>query len=454
MSIIIGSVTDDATWEHIPDGSVHMCVTSPPYWALRSYLADDHPDKAKELGLEKTPEEYVSNMVAVFRHVWDKLRDDAVLFLNIGDSYCAQGGRGEARMVELGKPSEGAITNPRARGQSPGTRTGTGLKPKDLVGIPWMLAFALRADGWYLRQEIIWHKPNPMPESCRDRCTKAHESIFLLTKRPRYFMDMEAIKEPVATAANAQSRGPKDTPDRGPREGGNSGLHDTAMRMRDGGLSTRNKRSVWTVATQAYPGAHFATFPPKLITPCILAGTSEKGVCPECGAPWERVVERSPNPSKQYNVGEDLTGGAPNMGGNRQTSKGLHRNNGNAEGPPGRTTGWRPTCDCYDALYHRDFTKTRSARKFWQKSTWWKRVKKRAVPFAWDVEPATVLDLFDGAGTTRLVAMQLGRSGLGIELNPEYAKQAQDRIDKAANPQTWTQADAPADAPLFAGEPT
>jgi DNA modification methylase len=231
-----------------------MCVTSPPYFGLRDY---GHPG---QLGLEQTPEQYVAAMVEVFRCVRDVLADDGTLWLNIGDSYNAAGRTGHGTRVGFKQGTNRAS----AEGADNCRPSVDGLKPKDLIGIPWMLAFALRADGWYLRQDIIWHKPNPMPESVRDRCTKAHEYVFLLSKSERYFFDSEAIKEPSTGR---------------PKFDGNKGRAVTDPSRNDHGRfnpeisETRNRRSVWTVATKPYKGAHFATFPSALIEPCILAGS-------------------------------------------------------------------------------------------------------------------------------------------------------------------------------------
>ena len=231
-----------------------MCVTSPPYFGLRDY---GHPG---QIGLEQTPEQYIAAMVEVFRCVRDVLADDGTLWLNIGDSYAsnpASGGAQSSRMTG----GEHKRTPPERKYQRP-----DGLKPKDLIGIPWMLAFALRADGWYLRQDIIWHKPNPMPESVRDRCTKAHEYVFLLSKSERYFFDAEAIKEPAVTAGDTRHLRRDKTADARLSPSGREG---NGKRQ----AATRNRRSVWTVTTRPYKGAHFATFPPALIEPCILAGS-------------------------------------------------------------------------------------------------------------------------------------------------------------------------------------
>jgi DNA modification methylase len=249
-----------------------MCVTSPPYYGLRDYGHDG------QLGLEKTPVEYIAKLVEVFRAVRDVLADDGTLWLNIGDSY-ASGNRKT-------RDNDGKLQQ---RGMSTRPADPAGVKPKDLIGIPWMLAFALRADGWYLRQDIIWHKPNPMPESVTDRCTKAHEYMFLLSKSERYYFDSDAIREPwEGEAAKAVAQGRKEVGQRGISSSVRRGLTEgQATQFKKQGHSGyfgadgkcllnpkgANKRSVWKVATRSYRGAHFATFPPALIEPCILAGS-------------------------------------------------------------------------------------------------------------------------------------------------------------------------------------
>ena len=244
-----------------------MCVTSPPYFGLRDY------GHSGQLGLEPTPDEYVANMVEVFRCVRDLLADDGALWLNLGDSY-ASGGR------KSRDPGQSKI-HPAYGGEAfaDGLRPADppGIKPKDLLGIPWRVAFALQADGWYLRQDIIWHKPNPMPESVTDRCTKAHEYIFMLTKRERYYYDSEAVKEPAVSTdiRKFTDNGADKQRGHGRRHAGFNGRY--ADKIAEQGVpETRNRRSVWTVATRPYKGAHFATYPPALIEPCILA-TSRPG---------------------------------------------------------------------------------------------------------------------------------------------------------------------------------
>ena len=215
-----------------------------------------------EIGLEQTPEQYIAAMVEVFRCVRDVLADDGTLWLNIGDSYARTGGT-DRKVSDSAKVGSTRNTMEQMSDRT-SNAAAMGLKSKDLIGIPWMLAFALRADGWYLRQDIIWHKTNPMPESVRDRCTKAHEYVFLLSKSERYFYDHEAIQEPADPANFRESRGIRRTPD---------GQADQSGFRYGRKYPMRNKRDVWSIAVKPYKGAHFATFPPALIEPCILAGS-------------------------------------------------------------------------------------------------------------------------------------------------------------------------------------
>lgn len=270
----------------IPDDTVNTCVTSPPYYGLRDYGVDG------QIGLEQTPEQYISKLVAVFREVRRALRDDGTLWVNIGDSYANDEKWG-------GKTSGKHARALHGEGKIGRVKRYTGLPGKNLIGIPWMLAFALRADGWYLRQDIIWAKPNPMPESVRDRCTKSHEYIFLLSKSPKYYYDAESIAEPVSESTvwrcsqniNAQT-GSDRVPGKTngnmkavmPRYGGNKYTNDPDVfsRTKSGNAydyrPMRNKRSVWTVTTKPFKGSHFAVFPPDLIEPCVLAGSPADGL--------------------------------------------------------------------------------------------------------------------------------------------------------------------------------
>lgn len=295
----------------IPSNSVNCCVTSPPYFGLRDYGCDG------QIGLEPTPDEFVQKLVEVFREVKRVLRDDGTLWLNLGDSYAGSWGnasgqnRGNGTQRAIVKGSlQNDLSDRNGEFVPPGKYgfADLGIKPKDLIGIPWRVAFALQADGWYLRQDIIWHKPNPMPESVKDRCTKAHEYIFLLSKSSKYYFDSEAIQEPLASSSVArlsQDIEKQAGSDRVPGKtngrmkavytkpytgsstkdyaaGGAQDASETKKRIVDkilsGEISGRNKRSVWTVTTKPFKGAHFATFPPDLIEPCILAGCPENGV--------------------------------------------------------------------------------------------------------------------------------------------------------------------------------
>lgn len=242
----------------LPDKSINCCVTSPPYFGLRDYGHDN------QIGLEDHPDKYVEKLVKVFREVKRVLRDDGTLWLNLGDSY-SQSGNGEN--YEYTQGYVGKVISHKNQNRLPPN----GMKPKNLLGIPWRVAFALQADGWYLRQDIIWHKPNPMPESVQDRCTKSHEYIFLLSKSKKYYYDNEAIKEPTVTKDGFK------------RDRDHTRLNNTPGRTKMAGLKTnnyfmRNKRSVWQVTTKPFLGAHFAVFPPDLIEPCILAGSPRGGM--------------------------------------------------------------------------------------------------------------------------------------------------------------------------------
>jgi DNA modification methylase len=350
-------------------GSVQTCVTSPPYFGLRDYGHEG------QIGLEPTPDEFVDALVRVFREVRRVLRDDGTVWLNLGDSFCSTDKWGGGKGGNTGKHTRNGEDVPswavrRKREHYPDA------KPKDLLGIPWMVAFALRADGWYLRSDIIWAKPNPMPESVTDRPTKAHEYLFLLSKSPRYYYDATAIAEEGGHSRfnGAVAYAPDDRND-----GGRVGV--------ERGTTSRNRRSVWTVATQPFPGAHFATFPPKLIEPCVLAGSAPMA-CGECGAPWRRVTDGA-----TYYAGDDGTRlRKTNMVGNGHGGSGRGPTN-NLGGSIAQTVGWEATCE------HED-----------------------------DTGQSVVLDPFAGAGTTGLVATRHGRSFVGIELNPEYAEMARRRI--------------------------
>ena len=286
VNILIGDCRN--LLREMAEKSVHTCVTSPPYFGLRDYGMDD------QIGLEQTPEAFVAEMVAVFREVKRVLRDDGTLWLNLGDSYASYRD-GKATPDTTRGDSEGTLVpKGSAKNRMASTFAGSSIKHKDLIGIPWRVAFALQADGWYLRQDIIWHKPNPMPESVTDRCTKAHEYIFLLSKSPQYYFDHEAIKEPVADSSisrlSQNNLSNQLGSDRVP-------FKTNGTMKAVGNTENRNKRSVWTITTKPFKGAHFATFPPDLIEPCILAGCPEGGTVldPFGGAGTTGLVASSHN---------------------------------------------------------------------------------------------------------------------------------------------------------------
>jgi len=386
---------------HIPlyDNTVQCVVTSPPYFGLRDYGTAtwqggdpecDHQISSstlgggnnkghsgsftanykqmcgkcdairvdEQVGLEETPGEYIEKLVNIFREVHRVLRPDGTLWLNLGDSY-AGSGRG---LMGDGTPSNRGEAK---QGTNRGTTIGQfnkpewGLKPKDLIGIPWRVALALQTDGWWLRQDVIWNKTNAMTESIADRCTKSHEYLFILTKSARYYYDKVAVMEPCVN-----------------------------------GIGYRNRRSVWTFPTKPYKGAHFATYPPDLVEPCILAGTSEKGQCPFCGAPWKRIVE-----SKRISRTELDPSDPRYRPNNYNGAYGDINGKGDAGYTEYETIGWKPTCSCD----------------------------------AGDPIPQIVLDPFSGAGTTGLVAEKHNRRYVGIELNKEYIELTKERFDKAVS---------------------
>ncbi len=372
----------------LPEQSVQCVVTSPPYWGLRDYGVDG------QLGSEKTLDGYIAGQVEVFRAVWRVLRDDATLWLNMGDAY-SSGASGQAGEAGSGWPPRGVAMGVLKKPPA------TGFQPKNLIGQPWRLAFALQADGWYLRSDIIWAKPNPMPESVTDRPTKSHEYLFLLTKRPTYYYDADAVREDGPTYTRKAGGYTQHSKQGASRFGGTGGFSDS-----DVTTTGRNLRTVWQIATQPYAKAHFATFPEKLVVPCIKAGTSEKGCCPECGAPWGRVVEKGIERTEVNPVtikAQMRPGEAGHYRANSRESGGV------AGDVTAITIGWQPGCGC-------------SAREIDERTD---------EPVRYSPVPCTVLDPYAGSGTTGVVAKQLGRSFIGIELNPEYCEMARQRI---ANP--------------------
>jgi DNA modification methylase len=389
ITILQGDVVEQL--RTLPDCSVQCVCTSPPYWGLRDYGVEG------QIGLEKTPEGYTQKMVDVFREVRRVLRDDGTLWLNLGDSYasgkgtCYNPGGGEE---SLGQERKAEGCHPLDRGNK-STLSESGLKPKDLVGIPWRVAFALQSDGWYLRSDIIWSKPNPMPESVTDRPTKAHEYVFLLSKKAKYYYDADAVREPLQECSIERAKygwnGTMVFDENGKETYRSQPDPVDKMGERWSPTSGRNRRTVWEIATQPTPEAHFATFPEALVEPCIKAGTSERGCCPVCGAGWERVVDKPIAPTEMFTktrVKEDEKDliFAHRKNGEKHGS-GQKLQNWRDEHPP-VTTGWQPTCSCSHD----------------------------------ETIPCTVLDPFGGSGTTGLVARNLKRDCILIELNPAYVK--------------------------------
>lgn len=379
----------------LPEGSVHCCVTSPPYHSLRDYGVEG------QLGLEPTFVEYLDNMVGVFREVHRILREDGTLWLNMGDSY-AGNPPGHARpdhSHDHFNGSRGRQGYTGAAHRAARVKSALAAKPKDLVGQPWALAFALRDDGWWLRADIIWHKPNPMPESVTDRPTKAHEYVFLLSKAERYYYDPVAIRDAVSGTAHARrsaaaSRFPaeaeRDEHRRRKLAEPGSGIRaNTDFEAKTSGLlvAERNARSVWTIQTEPFREAHFATFPPALPERCIKAGTSAGGACAACGAPLERVT------------GEPVpTGGAGSGNKERKVNDRGRRNHVGSSVPwlPAvtPTVSWAPSCSCRGG----------------------------------GTRACVVLDPFAGAATTGLAALRLGRAFIGVELSAEYVSIAEKRL--------------------------
>lgn len=447
-------IQGDARRIPLADESVQVCITSPPYWNLRDYglppsvwdaqdgcghvwgeeesgrdrdsqhlqslgerlgcgggnkaSAANHSHNGSgqfcrhcsawrgTLGLEPTPELYVQHMVEVFWEVKRVLRKDGTCWVNLGDSYASSGVSGLGTTEGHGAFRGGAKHDARMRERT----VPPGLKPKDLCGIPWRVAFALQADGWWLRSDIIWHKPNPMPESVTDRPTKSHEYVFLLTKSKSYYYDAEAIAESTKSAPGATWAKRKEAgaitcnrvagSDYNPHGDGSAGSNLTRQDGR------RNRRTVWTIPTAAYPGSHFATFPPALVEPCLLAGTSARGACPACGSPWERVVEIPyDDEHPKYNdwLKQQERNDLKYSGHKPQDGRGMgsqvsryYKEVWHSESSPKTTIGWRPSCFCG----------------------------------AGDPDPCIVLDPFAGTGTVGEVAIRHRRRFVGLDLSRPY----------------------------------
>lgn len=371
----------------LPEASVHTCVTSPPYWRMRDYQVDG------QYGLEPTIEAYLARQLEVFREVRRVLRPDGTLWLNMGDRY-SSGGRGG----HAGDVAPRAAHYSRKNGilgantwQSPPP----GFKDKELLGLPWRLALALQADGWWLRADCIWHKPNAKPESVKDRPGSAHEYVFLLAKSESYYYDWWAVREAASESErNRRARQSENTVRhyKLKREDSNFspvarpiGKHgcfrSSIARQKIALTGMRNLRSVWTIATYGFKGQHFATYPVKLAERCILAGSSEYGCCAWCGTPWRREFTRTR--AKCHSNAELKAQGIHRIGDSDDTYE------------PPRFAGWIKGCDCsFDGI-----------------------------------EPCTVLDPYAGAGTTLVASVRLGRRAVGIELNHRYADIARARVD-------------------------
>lgn len=439
LRILVGHCVD--ALEELPEASIHACVTSPPYYRLREYhaVADwpeityapmpglptvQIPAERCELGLEDDLAAYVGHLVHVFRAVRRVLRDDGTVWLNLGDGFASVGKRGGTRSGFNERWFGKGVPGKQARTQNhvPPMNVPGGLKRKDLLGVPWRVAFALQADGWWIRSEILWSKPNVLPDPTTDRVTRAHETIFHLAKSDAYFYDSHAIREPHTMRPQRRPNGHKRR-----RPGMFLPEHTFSGSARDepgidGHPAGRNARSVWTISTTPFTDAHFAVMPKTLAERCVLASTSARGVCPACGAPYRRVVERVPKaaepppqmglfaeakPETPAPTGPVDSGRSPGSKyaeaegflGARERDKG--RRLGQAyqdqlDQNPAVTVAWEPGCGC-----------------------------ETGTPVA-----ASVLDPFSGAGTTGIAALEQGRHFVGVELNAEFAEMSRRRIER------------------------
>ena len=462
----------DARALPLADKSVHCCVTSPPYWGLRDYglgkwqggdaecghegtllygIGGSEKQRSnlgtvggdvgpcqycgatKEqpgIGLEPTLGEWVANIVAVGREVRRVLRDDGSFWLNLGDAYTSGNGGDGGRGTE-----NGGVMHKLRRGAS------ATLPAKNLMGQPWRVAFALQDDGWILRSAIVWHKPNPMPESVTDRPTNAYEMVFLLAKQGKYFYDAEAVREATKPYGGEHTGSANGKQAKALSEG-RSEVHSGKGMMSPNyeRPTSANARNVWTIPTQGRPDAHFATFPDELPRRCILAGTSERGVCADCGAPWVRSTEVTEHVGHKPRLDEKRFKGG----------SGPHPSN------TVQQLGWQPTCGCNADCPHHGKEASRPADKPDSKSAhtprndgdrWNQNAGGGFIPnpqetTGWqasctcgaNVIPATVLDCFAGSGTTLAVAQSLGRASVGTDLNREYLDIASKRIGNVSLP--------------------
>ena len=452
-------------------------MTSPPYWGLRDYGVEGM------IGLEKTFSEHLNALLEIFTEVKRVLRDDGTLWLNYGDAYTG-GTRGHGGYGgEKQKTNKGSMESMRFEAWQ-----FFDLPKKSLMQMPARVAIALQEHGWTLRSEIIWHKPNPMPESATDRPTSAHEKIFLFVKTPRYFYDSEAVRTkmsdstierygdnpeeiwrlpsfvndegrntdhkfsgkrkqtvPVGWASNAKYKGQDARHKKRRKPTYNDKGHKRRPTREVSGIRDRdnydplppearaehgaNLRNVWSVPVFGFSKAHFATFPPALIEPCIKAGTSERGCCPDCGAPWERILRKRVS----FLSGSGKAGNPPKG----KHAESCHSTSGEYDlrmGPvvQSATVGWRPTCDCYDDRYRAENPPSKNARKRRQREmtpSRWRRVRARPGGDDWPIKPCVVMDPFGGSGTTAMVAVKLKRDAQLIEISGKYAEMARDRIE-------------------------
>jgi DNA modification methylase len=371
----------------LASNSVHCVVTSIPYWGLRAYLPEGHPNKHLELGHEESPDAFVETMVSVFSEVKRVLHPSGTLWLNIGDSYCNAGTRNNGSGLDgkrrggMGDTDGSWADSTDSYGDIRHRLKKHGIKHKDLLMIPARVAIALQADGWWLRQKIVWAKTSPMPEPVTDRPVSATEEIFLLTKSKNYFYDVDAVRVPSAKATIERDKSTRITKG---KDGPYAVQHDHETESHPLG---RNLWNYWVISAENYGGGHYATFPRKLVEPCIKAGTSEKGCCPVCGAGWVRVVERANNGTRQPGISRALAMGHSSYGMTAMMRAG--------EARTATTVGWHPDCS-HDVA----------------------------------PVPCVVLDPFVGSGTTIVVANALGRHGIGLDLNEEYlTRDARRRID-------------------------
>lgn len=425
--VLVGDCLDSL--KELPDESVQVCVTSPPYYNLRDYgtanweggdpdcdhlgppkqtqagfneryfnrEAKDSNKQAelrvpyvgtcgkcgakrvdKQIGLEESLGEYIQSLVNVFREVKRVLRPDGTLWLNLGDSYAGSGkGRNANGVANVDPNSKQATSQGTIEGHL--TKSNTQLAPKNLMGVPWRVAFALQDDGWILRSEVIWHKPNPMPSPVKDRPTSSHEHIFLFAKSGKYYYDSDAIREPLKSDTPQAKRDIKRMQAGRKEFNGERKKHQDSKQQNafiaGDPAKGRNKRDVWSVTTKPFKGAHFAVYPPDLIEPCILASTSEKGACADCGTPWSRTI-----------------------------------------------FGWQPGCECHGKLVRKEVSVNGKNKK--------QTVYESEIPLdEHPIKPCVVLDPFGGSGTTAAVANAFRRDAILCELNPEYAKIIPTRIE-------------------------